>query len=266
MDGALRLSGQREPLGLWRHRVGPPSQAPDLRAERIEFSSRGDRATGRLWLPRKPEGEVALVLVQHGGGSAEGAEVEAVAAALAARGAAVAAIDLPLHGARGDAKLGERLARALSGAVGAAPPALVAEFARQSIIDLERALDALGPLPEIDGERIGYVGFGLGARLGAAFASLDGRVQAAVLALPGDAAAAPELDARQYVAGISPRPLLIAHTDDGGTHARAGRALYDAAREPKLQLHVPPSARPDDAALLDEIARFLSQPLGLRAL
>ena len=36
MDGALRLSGQREPLGLWRHRVGPPAQHPDLRAERMK--------------------------------------------------------------------------------------------------------------------------------------------------------------------------------------------------------------------------------------
>ena len=264
MDGALRLSGQREPLGLWRHRVGPPTQAPELRAERVEFSSRGDRASGRLWLPRRPEGEVPLVLVQHGSGaSADGAESEAVAAALAQRGAAVASIDWPLHGARGDAKLGERLARALSGAVGAAPPPLVAEFARQAIVDLERALDALGALPEVDGERIGYVGFGLGARLGAAFASLDDRVQAAALALPGDAAGASELDARHYVANITPRPLLVAHVEDGSA-ARAGRALFDAAREPKLQLYVSAGTRADDAALLAEITRFLAKPLGLR--
>jgi dienelactone hydrolase len=264
MDGALRLSGQREPLGLWRHRVGPPSSSPDLRAERVEFSSRGDRASGRFWMPRKPQGEVPLVLVQHGSGSnADGADAEAVAVALAGHGAAVAAIDWPLHGARGDAKLGERLARALSGAVGAAPPALVAEFARQAIVDLERAIDALGALPEVDGDRIGYVGFGLGARLGAAFASLDERVKAAALALPGDVSAASELDARHYVAKVAPRPVLIAHPEDGAG-ARAGRALYDAAGEPKLQLHVPASAPASDSALLEEIARFLAKPLGLR--
>jgi dienelactone hydrolase len=212
-------------------------------------------------MPRKPEGELPLILLQHGAGAcADGAEIESVAAALASRGAAVAAVDLPLHGARGDAKLGDRLARALSGAVGAAPPALVAEFARQAIVDMERSVDALSTLAELDGDRIGVVGFGLGARLVAAFASLDERVGAVALALPGDGAASPELDPRHYIAAIAPRPLWLALPDAGGA-----ASLFDAAREPKQLLKVDAHARPDAPELLAAIGHFLAAPLRLRA-
>lgn len=264
VEGALRLSGHREPLGFWRHRAGPPTQLPGLRAERIEFSSRGDRATGRLWLPRRGKGELALVLLQHrAGASAACPEIEAVAGRLAERGAAVAAVDLPLHGGRGDAKLGDRLARALSGEPDAAPDTLVEEFARQAVVDLERALDACASLPELDMERVAYVGFGLGARLGAAFCSLDARVRAVALAFPGAGGAAAGLDPAAYVARIAPRPLLLVHAGHGDpAAARAARDLFEAAGDPKQECRIG-SDEPGDPAVQSALERFLAPALAL---
>ncbi|HXK21042.1 MAG TPA: acetylxylan esterase [Myxococcota bacterium] len=264
METALRLSGFREPLGLWRHRAGPPSQQPGLRAERIEYSSRGDRATGRLWLPRHANGEVPVVLIEHRAGeSAASSEIEAIALRVAQRGAAVVAIDFPLHGGRGDAKLGARLARALGGERDAAPPDLVQEFARQAVVDLERALDACGFMPELDLERVGYVGLGVGARIGAAFAALDARVRAVALAFPGAGDATSTVDAGAFVARIAPRPLLLIHagrSDADG--ARGARALFEAAGDPKQESRVG-SDVPGDPAVQHALERFLVPALGL---
>jgi dienelactone hydrolase len=244
MRSDLRLSGQREPLGLWRHRAGPPLELPDLRAERIEFSSRGDRVTGRLWIPRRNDGGQALILLQHrAAASASDPEIVAVAARLAERGAVVAAVDLPLHGARADAKLGARLARALAGERGAAPEALLEEFARQAVVDLERALDALTPLPEIDAERVGFVGFGLGAQLGAAFCSLDLRVRAVALVFEAAGRTAPGFAAQECVPGIAPRPLLELREPEGPARGAAS----------------------PDPGILSATLQFLVSHLGLRA-
>ena len=208
MEGALRLSGHREPLGLWRHRVAPPLQHPGLRSERIEYASRGDRVSGRMWQPAQRKGERPIVLLQHRAGESSAcAEIESVAAHLAARGAAVVAVDFPLHGARGDAKLG--------------------------------------------------------ARLGAAFCSLDPRVRAAALAFPGAGDGAAALDARTYVARIAPRPLLLVHAGSGDpAAARGARALFDAASEPKQECRIGDDL-PGDAAVLDALERFLSPALEL---
>jgi dienelactone hydrolase len=261
LEATLRLSGFREPLGLWRHRVGPPLQSPSLRVEQLEFSSRGDRVSGRLWLPRRPDGELATVLLAHDAGeSAASPELEAVATRLALRGAAVAAVDLPLHGARGDAKLGARLARALAGERDSAPAALVEEFARQAVIDLERALDALGTLPELDTERVGFAGFGVGAHLGAAFCGLDARVGATALCLPCGGALPDPLDGRALVARIAPRPLLVVQPERG--EVAAARALFEAARDPKQELRLA-GAQPHDAVVVGALERFLAAPLGL---
>jgi dienelactone hydrolase len=164
-----------------------------------------------------------------------------VAAGLADRGAAVAAVDLPLHGARGDAKLAGPLGRALEGESSAVPAALVEEFARQAVVDLERALDALVPLPEIDAERVGFVGFGLGARLGAAFSSLDPRVRVVALAFDAKARSAPGLDPQTCVPAIAPRPVLLLDDPAGSD------AFGSAAPAPT------------------EIARFLASHLSLRS-
>jgi dienelactone hydrolase len=190
MTDALHLARDREPLAL------------SLRAQELEFNSRGDRVSGILLCPASGAGAYPLVLVAHAlGDSAAG-----VLGALGASGlpdAALAAIDFPLHGARADQKLLRLLQNGNARCVG-----LAEEFAQQAVIDLERALDALAAAAPIDARRIAYVGFGLGAQIGAAFCALDPRPAAIVLAPGAGGALAAAPDPERYLARIAPRPLL----------------------------------------------------------
>ena len=231
------LDDRSEPLGLWTRQAKPPQDDSDLRALRIEYSSRGDRVPGRLLLPPQGEGPFALVLLQHGlWGSKDAPYLDVTAAPWVRAGAAVASIDFPLHGERTDSKLAPRLAAALDPVAEFDPTtgAVIAEWARQSVLDLKRALDALQSLPAIDGTRIAYAGFSLGAIVGATFCSLDPRPRAAALALGGGGIGPPEADPSRYVARFAPRPLLFVNaTDDETIPREASEALFEAAGEPK---------------------------------
>jgi fermentation-respiration switch protein FrsA (DUF1100 family) len=211
------LDDRSEPLGLWTREAKPPRDHSDLRAYRIEYSSRGDRVPGRLLLPPAPY-------------------LDTTAAPWVRAGAAVASIDFPLHGERTDAKLAPRLAAALD-PVGDFDPttgAVIAEWARQSVLDLGRALDALQSLPAIDGTRIAYAGFSLGAIVGATFCSFDPRPRAAALALGGGGIGPPDADPSRHVARFAPRPLLFVNaTGDETIPREASAALFEAAGEPK---------------------------------
>ena len=238
MSDELRLQGYREPLGMWTRRVPSPERYPDVRAFRFEFSSRGDRVGGRLWLPRSGGGEHPLVLLQHGaGGSSHSPYLVDTGGPWVQRGAAVASIDFPLHGIRGDQKLAGLLAGAMLGRAPDGIGTLLVEFARQAVIDLERALDALVALDGIAADRIAYAGFSLGAMIGAAFCALDPRPRAAVLALGGAGLAPAGVDPGEYVARFAPRPLLLVSSErDETVPEEAARALYRAARPPVEQL------------------------------
>jgi dienelactone hydrolase len=140
----------------------------------FEYSSAGDRVRGILWRP-PPPGPAPLVLVAHPrDGSKDAPDVEALALAWTRAGAAVAAIDLPLHGARASGKLGERALRAVRrqgvGQQAAATDALDADLSRhvvqQATTDLRRALTILAERADIDATRLALAGFGLGAELG----------------------------------------------------------------------------------------------------
>ena len=99
-----------EPVGLWTASAAAPADAPNLRARRFEYSSRGDRVPGLLLLPAEGEGPFPLVLLQHGaGGSKDAAYLDAARLPWVQRGVAVASIDFPLHGERASAKLSEQL-------------------------------------------------------------------------------------------------------------------------------------------------------------
>lgn len=267
MDEALRLLGYREPSGLFSKRVPAPPAHPDLRAFRIEFSSRGDRVTGRLWMPADTDREHPLVLLQHGaGGSSESEALTATAGPWVARGAAVASIDFPLHGQRADAKLGGHVAAALLRRGDGAPDPLVLEFARQAVIDLQRALDALEEVEGIDAQRIAYAGFSLGAMLGAAFCGLDPRPRAAVLALAGAGLAPASVDPARYVGRIAPRPVLLVQAERDATIPReAARALQRAAGGQAHQLWFDATHDALPGQALKAMWEFLAKSLALDA-
>ena len=202
MPDELHLARAREPLGLWAREGTAVAAPPGVLAQEFEFGSRGDRVTGLLLGPASG-GPHALALVQHALGDSAAGVLGALGAGIAPSGTALAAVDFPLHGARADQKLLRLLRNGDARCAG-----LAAEFVQQAVIDLERTLDALAELAPIDEKRIGYVGFGLGAQIGAAFCALDPRPAAAVLApgVGGALAAAPGLE--RYLERIAPRPVL----------------------------------------------------------
>jgi dienelactone hydrolase len=229
-----------EPLGLMRWSIPAPTAYADLRAFRFEFSSRGDRVSGRLLLPPDGAGPFPLVLLQHGvGGSKDAPYLDATAGPWGRGGAAIACIDFPLHGERASAKLSELLIRSIGDASQTSESAaiLVREFFDQALADLGRALDALEQLPEIDSERTAYAGYSLGTIVGAAFCGRDPRPRAAAFAIGGGGTGPPELDPALCVGTFAPRPsLFINATGDEVVSREAADALFEGAGEPKQRL------------------------------
>jgi len=236
-----------------------PSRAwSGARADRFELVSRGDLVSGRLYRPDRsassgagPSGSVPLLLIQHDArGSVESPELEC-AAPWVRDGLAVAAIDLPLHGRRRSPKLSERLCegfdRASRGdAIDPETRILMEEFARQSVSDLVRTLDALSRLPtsvsgapDIDVERLAFMGLGLGAVVGAYLLAHDRRPRAAVLANPRAVREPADLDPATWLSRSSDVEMLVlAPSPDGRSPNRASRMLFEAAPEPRrLALH-----------------------------
>lgn len=164
----------REPFSPF---YGPELDGSGVPTLTFEYSSAGDRVRGILWRPTSP-GPAPLVLVAHPRDSSKDAPaVEALALAWTRAGAAVAAIDLPLHGARASGKLGERALRAVGQigvrrreAQGDAADALDADLSQhvvqQATTDLRRALTILAERADIDADRLALAGFGVGAELG----------------------------------------------------------------------------------------------------
>jgi dienelactone hydrolase len=230
------FSDPDEPLGALFFECEAPPALGAVRCLRFEYTSRGDRANGRLLLPAERGGRRPLALVGHGaGGSCDAPYMDAVAGPWVRAGAAVAAIDFPLHGERRSAKLTERL---LAGLAGAAPPdGLVGDFAGQALLDLRRALDALAGHPEVDVERNVYAGFSLGTIVGAVFCAGEPRVRAAALAIGGAGFGPAGLDPAHHIARFAPRPLLFVNaTRDDRVPRAAAEALHAAAAEPKKVL------------------------------
>lgn len=228
-----------EPLGLQVSEASHFSDLPGARQCAFEFRSRGDRVTGRLLLPEVAPGPRPAVLLVHGnGGSKEAPYIAAAAGPWVRSGAAVACIDLPLHGERANPKLTAALQRELYELTHADPRAhsslLLENFGHQAVIDLKRALDALSELPEIDRERFAYAGFSLGAIVGATFCAHDPRPRAAALALAGGGFGPPSLDPAQHIARFAPRPVLFLGAEGDEVIPRAAsEALIAAAGEPK---------------------------------
>lgn len=260
MDGDALFAYEPEPVGLFTEPAPAPAHHPDVRALRFEFSSRGDRVAGRLLLPPDGDGPFPLVLLQHGArGSKEAPYLEAAGGPWARGGAAVACIDLPLHGERSSPKF-----EALLGDGVAGQPLLVLEFARQAVVDLRRALDALHELAHVDAERAAFAGFSLGSILGATFCAVDPRPRAAALALGGGGLAPPEIDPMGFVGAIAPRPLLFVGAERDATIPRAAAdALFEAAREPKRELWFDGTHLELPGVALKAMWQFLRPHLGL---
>lgn len=229
-------SDAAEPLALVLRDAQGAASLTGVAVQRFEFTSRGDRVPGRLLLPADAAAAHPLVLLQHGATDSKDADyLDATAGPWVRNGAAVACIDLPLHGERASAKLGELALRGLFSpkTAGDSLVSLAIDFAKQAVVDLRRCIDVLDGHPRVDTGRVVYAGFSLGAMLGAVFCAEDPRPRAAALALGGGGLGPAEVDPVGFVGRIAPRPVLFVGALEDATIPRSATdALIAAARGP----------------------------------
>ncbi len=113
----------------------------------------------------------------------------------------------------------------------------------RTVIDLRRGVDALESLPQVDPERMAYVGHSYGATWGGVLAGLETRLRAYVLMAgyaqvsENDTPEVPELDAIHYLGHAAPAAYLFQFAEDDVYIDREEAQLYfDTANEPKTML------------------------------
>ena len=142
------------------------STSDGVEVSRISFESPdGGRATGLAFDPVTRSGPRPGIVLMHGmpGGARN---MASLGQALAQFGAVVIAIDAPF--ARRGGQAVRFTARDSAEQV-------------QLIKDLQRAVDVLRARPDVDDERIAYLGISYGGAMGALFAGIERRISAAVL-------------------------------------------------------------------------------------
>lgn len=186
---------------------------------------------GILLLPSSTTPVPATILL-HGYSSRKEVMAGAVGRALLERGVASLAVDLPLHGTRADPVQAQTMRN---------PLALVQHW-RQGLEDVRVGLRYLAARNDIDGRRLGIVGYSMGAFLSTVLAADEPLIRAVVLAAGGDlpqgtpfaTVARMVSDPLRAVKKLNGRPLLMVHgrRDTTVTPEQAQR-LYDAAEHPK---------------------------------
>lgn len=247
---------------------------PTLVRERLAFSSINLARVPSLltYDPSTPAPRPVLML-QHGiMSSKDDPRLGDLAAAWAPHGFACLTIDAPLHG--------ERAAGPFDVLSMLTQPYTGMRFVVQNVVDLRRAVDLVELRPDLDQERIAYVGFSMSTFLGVQFVAMEPRVRAACLALGGaglfhfmastvtggrredQELVASLVDPLHYAGLIAPRPVLQVNSEtDQVVPAALGHMLYGALAEPKriIWFHGAHGEFPDD--VLREMRLFLTDAL-----
>ena len=144
------------------------SSGDGVEVSTISFGSPdGGAVTGMLWVPATRSSLRPGVVLMHGiPGKAR--DVSPDAQSLARQGAVVIAIDAPF-------------ARRPGGLGGLTFSPLDRAEQIQLIRDLQRSVDVLRARPDVDVDRIAFVGFSYGGALGALFVGIERRLKAAAL-------------------------------------------------------------------------------------
>jgi cephalosporin-C deacetylase-like acetyl esterase len=221
------------------------SERDGLRVEHFSFAStHQQRVPAVLYRPAESL-RVPLVVVGHGaGGGKDEGLMTSLLTRMSALGAAVLAIDAPLHGER------QGRFEDLRGLL--QQPIRGLHFVVQTVVDTMRAVDWAATRPNLDTTRLAYLGLSMGSILGVPFVALDERVRAACFALGGagimhfiSGLAAPAVradaervaeavDPMHYAPLIAPRPVLMVNgLRDQIIPAAAGHVLFGLLGEPK---------------------------------
>jgi len=208
---------------------------PEHYASRLTFRKGDGASLAGLFLRPRAEGVYPCVLLLHALSSDKEAMIRLFGRALAQRGFACLALDAHLHGERRGGYSQEL------------GPLEYLGLARESIVEYRQALDHLRTRRDVDGDRVGLLGYSLGAMMGCILAGVDERVGASVFMVGGDMvrdnlhhvpASLRELlepvSPASFVGRISPRPVLFINGKWDNTVPRsAATLLHEAAGEPK---------------------------------
>jgi len=200
------------------------------------------KVTALLTLPRQSEQALPCIILMHGLGDRKTVDyIEAGNQYLLNAGYAVLRLDISNHGDRFKYEYDFDLTGGYR--------YWTRELITQTVFDLRRAVDFIQTREELDPGRIGYFGISLGGIIGTIFCSVEERVEVPVIvlaggqlnlmfgkkALSGDTKNyLSVIDPINYVAKISPRPLLMINAEnDDVVPPITSKLLYKAARKPK---------------------------------
>ena len=216
----------------------------DVKVEKISFTGPGDtRLTGYLATPAASETHPAVIYAHGAGGDRQ--ELLDEARSMAERGAVALTLDMTYSPSRreGLPTTGMEAVRANS------------DLEVESVKEVRRAVDLLRSLDSVDGDRIGYVGWSRGARMGALISGIEHRIKAFDLIGGGAAPISAYLDAAP--AELRPELREILEKTDPLSHiaqAAPSALLFQLARQDEV---VPEAA-------LRELARAGSEPKEVR--
>ena len=206
------------------------------------------------------DARVPAALLLQGYSSRKEMMSESAGRGLLGHGIASLAIDLPMHGERGNPLQAQASRNPL-------------ELMRQWKLGLDEcslALRYLALRPEIDGDRLAIVGYSLGSFLGVVAAAREESVRAVVLAAGGDLPAGTPLtriartvaDPIKAVRKLEGVPLLMINGKrDRTITAEQAKRLFEAAGEPKeIRWWDAAHRLPED--VVQDSAEWLAERLG----
>ena len=218
------------------------SAAPDVKEEPVESSSAmvvhltftgpGGKPVNGTFMRPKAEGVYPCALVLHGLTNNKEIAIRLYGNRLVAKGLAILALDAPEHGAQQSPNKKYWTDKVYTTAV------------HQGDLNYRRALDYLTARLDIDKERIGAIGYSMGAIMSSILGSVDDRIKALSLCVGGDPFLAvartrsfPEdydVSPSLYIAHFAPRPVIMFNgKTDPVIVAPAAILLQNAAKAPK---------------------------------
>jgi dienelactone hydrolase len=205
----------------------------------------GQKIPGVLWQADKQSGARPLILMGHGGsGHKRNERMNMLGKMFAADyGWCAAAIDGPVHGARGLV-------------TDASQPVYRQMWQRKDLVqsmidDWKATLDSLISLDEVDVNRIGYWGVSMGTMFGLPFVASDERVRVAVLGKAGMSGSSVErsgIDVHFKIFAPQLRiPVLFTMQWDDERFERSGQLdLFDRLGSKDKRLHAYPGKHVDN--------------------
>jgi fermentation-respiration switch protein FrsA (DUF1100 family) len=229
----------------------------------VEVGAGSGKFPAILQLPENGEPAGAALLL-HGFTARKEEMANSIGQALAGRGIATLAPDLPLHGARAGHLEGFSLQN---------PVALLNNW-RQALAEARWGIDYLNALAEVDSHRIAIIGYSLGAYLSTFAAADDDRIAAIALVAGGDLpASTPFASIVRTIANpcgavkkLGGRPLLMMNgTRDRVVLPAQAKLLFEAAEAPKeLRWYDGPHWPP--ASVINDVADWVANRLAARPL